>query len=90
MISKCEDCDYTITIADLMVMLSELDEFILKIWISGSEIPFKYSQDDDFKFLQESLKIVSDGFVDYIYYDTITMVRVYYGNRTKNMVIGFE
>ena len=78
MIAKCEDCDYTISIADLMVTLSQLDKFELKIWITGTELPFEYSEKDDFKFLQESLKIVTDSAVEYIFYDIINLVRINY------------
>ena len=78
MISKCEECEYSITIADLMVTLSQLDLFDLKIWITGTELPFEYSEKDDFKFLQESLKIVTDTAVEYIFYDIIQLVRINY------------
>ena len=78
MIAKCEDCEYTITIADLMVTLDMLDKFELKIWITGSDLPFEYSEKDDFKFLQESLKIVSDSVVEYVFYDIIQLVRIKY------------
>lgn len=78
MIAKCEDCEYTVSIADLMVTLSKLDKFELKIWITGTELPFEYSEKDDFKFLQESLKIVTDSAVEYIFYDIIQLVRINY------------
>ena len=78
MIAKCDDCEYTVSIADLMVTLSKLDKFDLKIWINGSELPFEYSEKDDFKFLQESLKIVTSSAIEYIFYDIITLVRINY------------
>ena len=80
MIAKCEDCEYTVTIADLMVTLSKLEKFNLRLWVTGSELPLEYSEKDDFKFLQESLKVVTDSAIEYIYYDIITLVRVNYGN----------
>ena len=79
MIAKCEDCEYTISIADLMITLSELDKFTLKIWITGTELALEYTDEDDFKFLQESLKVVTDSAIEYIYYDIITLVRINYG-----------
>lgn len=78
MIAKCDDCEYSITIADLMVTLSQLDEFNLKIWITGSELAFEYSEKDDFKFLQESLKVVTATAIEYIFYDIIQLVRINY------------
>lgn len=79
MIAKCEDCEYTVTIADLMVTLSKLEKFNLRLWVTGSELPLEYSEKDDFKFLQESLKVVTDSAIEYIYYDIITLVRINYG-----------
>ena len=79
MIAKCEDCEYTITIADLMVTLDYLDKFELKIWIRGSELPMIFTHEDDFKFLQESLKVVSESAIEYIFYDVIDLVRINYG-----------
>lgn len=81
MIAKCDECEYTVSVADLMVTLDKLDKFDLKIWISSSELPFEYSEKDDFQFLQESLKIVTDTVVEYIFYDIITLVRVEYANK---------
>ena len=80
MIAKCEDCEYTVSIADLMSTLSFLDKFTLKIWISGSELPFEYTEADDFKFLQESLKIMTDTAIEYIFYDIIQLVRINYAS----------
>lgn len=80
MIAKCDDCEYTVSIADLMSTLSFLDEFELKIWISGSELPLEYDESDDFKFLQESLKIVTDTAIEYIFYDIIQLVRINYAS----------
>lgn len=89
MIAKCEDCEYTVSIADLMVTLSKLDKFRLLIWI-GSELPFVYTQDDDFKFLQESLKIVTDSAIEYIFYDIITGLRVEYYDNNERMAKGYS
>lgn len=80
MIAKCDDCEYTISIADLMVTLSQLDNFTLKIWIGNNPLAFEYSEKDDFKFLQESLKIVTSSAVEYIFYDTIELVRINYAS----------
>lgn len=83
MIAKCDECEYSISIADLMVTLSQLDKFDLKIWITGSELPFEYSQQDDIKFLQESMKVVTDSAIEYIFYDIIRLVRINYNGNSS-------
>ena len=80
MIAKCDDCEYSITIADLMVTLSHLDSFELKILIGNNVLPNEYSEKDDFKFLQESLKVVTDSTVEYIFYDIIHLVEIKYAS----------
>ena len=77
MISVCDDCDYTVLTADLIETLAGLDEFILRIWVSGSEISYDFkSSEKDFKFLQEGLKVSDSEMIDYVFYDTIVSVKV--------------
>ena len=76
MIKKNDDCEYTITIADLMVTLSELDEFIVWIWIGSVEKPLKFTDSDEFTFLQESIKVKKDNHIEYVLYDMITHIQV--------------
>jgi len=76
MISVCDDCDYTVLIADLIETLAGLDKFVLRIWVSGSEISYDFESDNDFKFLQEGLKVSNKDMTDYIFYDTIVSVKV--------------
>ena len=78
MISKCDDCEYTILIAELMVTLSKLDKFTLMIWVNTSELPFIYSDEHDIKFLQEGIMIVTSSMIDFLFYDIITNVRIKY------------
>ena len=88
MISVDDDSEYTITIADLIKTLSKLDEFILLIWTS-SDLPFKFTDKDDFLFLQESVKIVTDCKVEYIFYDIITGLKVIYYDECERMAVGY-
>lgn len=76
MISKCDNCEYTITVADLMTTLSQLDAFIIYIWIGSGEKPLIFSDADDFKFLQESIKIRTGNGYQYVLYDMITHLEV--------------
>ncbi len=76
MISKCEDCEYTVTIADLMVTLSELEHFFVQFWINSVEIPVTVFDDADIKFLQESIRVDDGDSIQYILYDMITHIEV--------------
>ena len=97
MIGVCDECDYTILIADLISTLMTLDKdnewFKVKVWINSTELPltFESSQCTLIEFLQEGLKVMrlvkddedyGDGYthynkcIDYIFYDTISMVQV--------------
>lgn len=76
MIYKAEDCEYTILIADLMVTLDSLDEFIIKLWIGSKDLPFKFDNTSDFHFLQEGIRVETDNRINYIFYDTIDSIQV--------------
>ena len=76
MISKCDDCEYTVTIADLMVTLSELEHFFVQFWINSVEIPVTVFDDADIKFLQESIRVDDGSKIQYILYDMITHIEV--------------
>ena len=75
-ISTAKDCEYTITIADLMTQLSQLEHFTISFWINNYEIPEKFDESWDFLFLQESVKISNDDEIKYVHYDVITFIRV--------------
>ena len=76
MISVCDDCEYTVTIADLIETLAGLDKYLLRIWVTVSELPFVFNQGYDLNFLQESIRIQRGNVVEYIFYDLISYVRV--------------
>ena len=76
MIKVCDDCEYTILIADLIETLASLDEFILKIWITGTELPFTCDDRMDLDFLQEGIRFSNENVVLYIFYDTIATIKV--------------
>ena len=80
MIEVCDDCEYTVLIADLIATLMTKDKhdesFILKIWITGSELPFEFDSSNHFDFLQEGIRIETKERIVYLFYDILTQVEV--------------
>lgn len=80
MIELCDDCDYTILIADLIATLitfeKDKESFELKIWYSNTEIPFLFDSDSLFSFLQEGLRVEYNSKITYLFYDLITSIEV--------------
>lgn len=80
MIELCEDCEYTVLIADLIATLMTYDKddkvFTLKIWITGSELPFEFESSCHFDFLQEGLRVESNDKIEYLFYDIWSQVEV--------------
>lgn len=73
-----DDCEFTVLIADLIKFLASHERFTVRIWISGSEIAYSYTDKSDFLFLQEGVRVDTGEWTDYLYYDTITAMRIYY------------
>lgn len=77
MISLCEECEFSVVVADLIESMSSITNFKILIWVNGSEIPFTYhSSECDFHFLQEGVRVTHGKKVDYLFYDTMVTVRV--------------
>lgn len=80
MIEVCDDCDYTVLIADLIATLMTYDKdkkpFILKIWINGTELPFEFDCSSHFDFLQEGLRVETNERIVYLFYDILSEVEV--------------
>lgn len=80
MIELCDDCDYTILIADLIGTLMAYDKddkyFVLKIWINGTELPFEFESYNHFDFLQEGLRVETNKRIIYLFYDIISQIEV--------------
>ena len=80
MIELCDDCDYSVLIADLIATLMVYDKhnkpFELRIWCNTSELPFKFTNDSQFSFLQEGLRVECGHTIKYIFYDVITGMEV--------------
>ncbi len=80
MIEVCDDCDYTVLIADLIATLMTYDKdkkpFILKIWITSSELPFEFDCSSHFNFLQEGLRVETNERIVYLFYDILSEVEV--------------
>ena len=78
MISIEDDNEYSVLIADLIKTLGGTDKYILKIWLRGVELAFKYSNEWNYHFMQEGVRIMNHEQIDWIFYDEIAFVRVYY------------
>ena len=92
MIELCDECEYTILIADLIatLMTFEKDEeyFKLKIWYNNTGIPFSCDSNCLLSFLQEGLRVEYDfsflqeelkeydSKITYLFYDLITSIEV--------------
>ena len=88
MIGVENESEFTVTIADVIKTLDKLDDFIVRVWISSNELPIEFSNDDDVLFMQESVKIVTNQTVKYIFYDIITGLEIEYDN-FKELAIGY-
>ena len=73
-----DDCEFTVLMAEFIKSLAGHDKFTVKIWISGSEIAYTYNHKSDFMFMQEGFSINTGEWIDYLYYDTIVAMRIYY------------
>ena len=76
MISLCENCDFSILVADMIEKMSSMDLFVVKIWLNNAELPFIFDSDHDFYFMQEGIRISTKKNVMYIFYDVITFVKI--------------
>lgn len=52
-----DDIEYSGIIQNVIETLSELDRYIVRIWVDGTEIPYWVFDDDTIEFLHESIKI---------------------------------
>ena len=80
MISICDDCEYTILVADLIATLMTLDKnnekFVLKLWYNNRELPFGFEENCAFDFLQEGIRIDNMNTILYLWYDAIECFEV--------------
>ncbi len=78
MIDVGDDCEFATLIAELIKTLSAFDKglFVLKVWVTGTELPFIFENHCDFLFLQEGIRITDKEDVLFLWYDTIAYIRV--------------
>lgn len=82
------DCgEFTYTIMDLIIKLKELEKFILKIWVNGSELPFKCDNEWDIHFIQESVRVSRGNRIKYVALDSIVAIEII-KNKTLKEEIG--
>ena len=77
-ITLCDDCEFSILVADLIKTINDTSKFLLKIWLRGTELSFDYSDEWNYHFMQEGVRIMNNEQIDWIFYDEIAFVRVYY------------
>lgn len=78
MITLDEDSEFTLLFKDFIETLVGTEKFLLKIWVSGSEIPYQYDETFNYHFIQEGFRVMNGVYIDYHFYDTITGIRVIY------------
>ena len=78
-ITLCDVCEFSILVADLIKTINDTSKFLLKIWLRGTELSFDYSDEWNYHFMQEGVRIMNNEQIDWISYDEIAFVRVYYG-----------
>ena len=70
------DGEFSYTISDLIKTLAKAHRFRLKIWLTGVELPLEFTEVCDFTFLQESVKVVDENLIQYVFYDLIANIRL--------------
>ena len=78
MIAIDENSEYALFIADFIETLSQTEHFLLKVWITGSELPFEFTDECSFFFTQEGFRVDTGKMIDYIFYDNILSLRIIY------------
>lgn len=77
-ITIAEDNEFTILIADLIETLAGTTRFVLKVWINGSEVPYIFTDEDNFYFMQEGFRVSQKKHIDWFFYDNIVSMRLHY------------
>jgi len=70
------DIAYSGVVNDVIETLKDQDQFVLKIWVDSTEIPFTATDDDEVEFLHESIKITTEHRVRWILYGIIMVFEV--------------
>ena len=78
MIGLDKDSEYTLFIKDFIETLSKTEKFVLKVWVSGSELPYIYDESHHFYFMEGGFRVMDNHYIDYHFYDTITGLRIIY------------
>lgn len=76
MIKYYEDIEYSHILEDVINTLLNAEQFIMKVWVDGSEVPFTIDDSNDVEFLKEALKVSRDNETTWILYGIIMAIRV--------------
>ena len=73
-IRKMNDNEYSFIVADLMVTLDSLDEYVLHIRVG--EYDFYFDESYDLVFMQEGIRASKDGRINYLLYELMELIQV--------------
>lgn len=73
-IRKMNDNEYSFIVADLMVTLDSLKEYILHIRVG--EYDFNFDETYDLVFMQEGIRASKDGRINYLLYELMELIQV--------------
>lgn len=76
MIKYYDDIEYSYILEDVINTLLNAEQFIMKVWVDGSEVPFAIDDSNDVEFLKEALKVSSGNETTWILYGIIMAIRV--------------
>ena len=54
-----DNIEYSGIIQNVVETLSEMEKYVLRIWVDGTEVPYLIFGDDEIEFLHESVKITT-------------------------------
>lgn len=77
MITVDNDSEFSLTIKSVAEELSRLDKFVIKIWVTGSELSFKFNESWDIHFISESIRFSLGDKIKYVAMDSIMAIDIY-------------
>ena len=76
MICHIKDFEYSHVISDVISELLKADNFVMQIWVDGTELPFTVTDEEDVEFLKEAIKISHEHSTEWVLYGIIRSIKV--------------
>lgn len=76
MIKYYDDIEYSHVLLDVIDTLQNAEQFLMQVWVDGTEMPFTIDDDNDVEFLKDALKVSNNGETTWILYGIIMAIRV--------------